>query len=265
MARLIVGYEKSAAPELKLGPERAQMGLITSLFHDAGYIRHIERDREYRNGAEFTLYHVSRSADFLRRYLPRLGLDAYVPVASQIVHFTGYEIDLDHIELDDPRDSFCGHLLGTADLIAQMADRCYLEKCRDRLYSEFVIGGVAIGQSGPGQYMINYTSGEDLLRKTPDFFAQSSRQRLDKAFGRAFRYIEVLYDGRNPYMEAITQNLAHLDTVLAQNDFSLLRRDPPCFVSESKSLAIVREMVEEQLQKSPQPENEPIDPKDLTA
>ena len=34
-----------------------------------------------------------------------------------------------------------GHLLGTADMIAQIADRCYLEKCRDRLYAEFVLGG----------------------------------------------------------------------------------------------------------------------------
>ena len=61
-----------------------------------------------------------------------------VAVSSMIVHFTGYELDLDKIELDDPRDIICGHLLGTADLIAQMADRCYLEKCRDRLYKEFV-------------------------------------------------------------------------------------------------------------------------------
>ena len=67
-----------------------------------------------------------------------------VAVASMIVHYTGYELDLDTIELDDPRDTLCGHLLGTADLIAQMADRCYLEKCRDRLYKEFVLGGVAI-------------------------------------------------------------------------------------------------------------------------
>ena len=61
-----------------------------------------------------------------------------------IVHFTGYELDLDMIELDDPRDIICGHLIGTADMIAQMADRCYLEKCRDRLYKEFVLGGVAV-------------------------------------------------------------------------------------------------------------------------
>ena len=43
------------------------MALVTSLFHDAGYIREFE-DRQHRNGAEFTLYHVTRSARFLARY-----------------------------------------------------------------------------------------------------------------------------------------------------------------------------------------------------
>ena len=75
------------------------MAIITSLFHDSGYIRHEVRDENFKNGAEFTLYHVSRSADFLRRYLPELGLSHDVGVSSMIVHFTGYELDLDKIEL----------------------------------------------------------------------------------------------------------------------------------------------------------------------
>src|SRR5215472_7209847 len=62
----------------------------------------------------------------------------------------GYEVPFEHIEakVADPRDIMVGHLLGTADMIAQMADRCYLEKCRDRLYAEFVLGGVALPFSG---------------------------------------------------------------------------------------------------------------------
>ncbi len=58
-------------------------------------------------------------------------METWVPISTRIVHFTGYEIKLDQIQLTDPRDRKLGHLLGTADLIAQMADRCYLEKCRD--------------------------------------------------------------------------------------------------------------------------------------
>src|SRR3989442_1616940 len=79
-------------------------------------------------------------------YRPVLGFRSWVPVASEIIHFTGYEVPFARIEetVSDARDITVGHLLGTADMIAQMADRCYLEKCRDRLYAEFVLGGVAL-------------------------------------------------------------------------------------------------------------------------
>jgi len=247
LARLVCGYERSAEPSDRLGAARAQMAVITSLFHDSGYIRHEVRDKDFSNGAEFTLQHVSRSADFLRRYLPELGLARDVGVSSMIVHFTGYELDLDKIELDDPRDIICGHLIGTADLIAQMADRCYLEKCRDRLYAEFVVGGVAVEHARPGEYMVRYKSGEDLLKKTPMFYQQVMRERLNSKFNRAYRYIEVLYDGQNPYIDAIRVNITHLVRILESNDWSLLRRKPGCFLGVAAALADIEKMVAEQL------------------
>ncbi len=247
LARLIAGYEQSVEIAERLGPERAQMAIITGLFHDAGYIRHEERDQDFTNGAEFTLYHVSRSADFLRRYLPELGLAKDVAVSSMIVHFTGYELDLDRIELDDPRDIICGHLLGTADLIAQMADRCYLEKCRDRLYNEFVVGGVAVENAKPGEYVVRYESGLDLLRKTPTFYQEVMRDRLNKKFNRAHRYIEVLYDGRNPYIEAIRNNLEHLLRIIQTNDWSKLRRRPPYFLGIVNAVAELEQLVSKEL------------------
>ncbi|MDX1403008.1 MAG: hypothetical protein R3192_00650 [Woeseiaceae bacterium] len=251
LARLVAGYERSVDPAERLGAHRAQMAIITSLFHDSGYIRHAERDSKFQNGAEFTLYHVSRSADFLRRYLPELGLQKDVGVASMIVHFTGYELDLDKIELDDPRDAICGHLLGTADLIAQMADRCYLEKCRDRLYKEFVLGGIAVECPGPGEFVVRYESGEDLLRKTPGFYRQVSKDRLEKQFNRAYRYIEVLYDGANPYVEAIKMNLTHLVRILKSGDWRLLRRSPPYFLGMNDAVQTVDSLVHEQLEMVP--------------
>ncbi len=93
MARLLVGYERTHAPEQRLGADRALLGIVVALFHDAGYIRQID-DTTHRNGAEFTLTHVSRSAQFLARYLPTIGMAEWVPVATQIVHFTGYELPL---------------------------------------------------------------------------------------------------------------------------------------------------------------------------
>src|ERR1700677_2678439 len=80
MARLLVGYETTVDPARRFGAERAIMALVTSLFHDAGYIRE-EDDRVHRNGAEFTLYHVTRSAKFLARFLPTIGMEALGPPA----------------------------------------------------------------------------------------------------------------------------------------------------------------------------------------
>jgi hypothetical protein len=247
VARLVAGYERSVEPKDRLGSRRAQMAIVTSLFHDSGYIRHEERDKDFSNGAEFTLYHVSRSADFLRRYLPELGMANDVGVSSMIVHFTGYELDIDKIELDDPRDIICGHLIGTADLIAQMADRCYLEKCRDRLYNEFVVGGVAVENANPGEYMVRYKSGKDLLAKTPGFYQQVTRDRLNSKFNRAYRYAEVLYGGKNPYIDAIKNNITHLVKILSTNDWSLLRREPAYFLGMADAVQEIEQLVARQL------------------
>ncbi len=251
LTRLVAGRERSVELPDRLGAARAQMAIVTSLFHDSGYIRHKERDSGFHNGAEFTLCHVSRSADFLRRYLPELGMSRDVPVSSMIVHFTGYELDLDKIELDDPRDIICGHLIGTADLIAQIADRCYLEKCRDRLYNEFVLGGIAVENASPGEYMVRYKSGIDLLAKTPMFYQQVSRERLQKKFNRAYRYIEVLYNGQNPYVDAMTTNIKHLVRILHSGDWKLLRRSPPFFVGIHSAIQDIEELARSYLDRVP--------------
>jgi hypothetical protein len=239
MARLLVGFEGSAEAAMRVGAERAVMALVTSLFHDAGYIRETG-DRQHSNGAEFTLYHVTRSARFLARFLPTIGLEAWVPVSTRIVHFTGYEIKLSQIQLADPRDRKLGHLLGTADLIAQMADRCYLEKCRDRLYPEFVLGGIAMALGSDGIMQVRYSSGLDLLRQTPRFVRQTRAERLEAEFEHAYRHVEPLFGGRNPYVEAIDRNLVYLHGILRAERWRLLRRNPPLFTSEENQIGEVR-------------------------
>ncbi|MGI9290362.1 MAG: hypothetical protein ACR2QG_03685 [Gammaproteobacteria bacterium] len=226
-ARLIVGYERTVNENDRLGADRAVLGIIIAIFHDAGYIRNTN-DQRYKNGAEITRWHVSRSANWLKHYLPGIGLYNQARLAAEIVHFTGYEKKLDEIELDDPRDSMLGHLIGTADLIAQMADRCYLEKCRDRLYLEFVLGGVAIENDGTKQ-VIKYQSGIDLLLQTPDFYRHVVKKRLVVDFNKAYRYVEALFNGRNPYLEFIERNIAHLEHIIETGDWLELRRLPPCF------------------------------------
>jgi hypothetical protein len=246
MARLLAGYELSSDAEDRLGADRAVLGIIAALFHDAGYIRRQDEVR-WQNGAQFTRWHVSRSADFLRDYLPTLQLGDMGALATQLVHFTGYELDLDEIELNEPRDTLVGHLLGTADLIAQMADRCYLEKCRDRLYAEFVISGVAFGEVMQAQSVVTYSSGIDLLRQTPDFWSQAISERMNRKFNRVYRYVEALFDGRNPYLEFINSNLGYLSEVMQHGEWDALRRKPPVYTVVPDVMERVGALVSRQL------------------
>jgi hypothetical protein len=238
MARLLVANERQATPREKLTSARACVGVVLALFHDVGYLRRTNDDTQ-RNGAEFTRTHVSRGARFLREYLPGLGLAEWADVAAEIIHYSGYERPFSQIVTHDARDMRLGHLLGTADMIAQLSDRCYLEKCRDRLYPEFVLGGMALSTSG-GAPQVKYASGLDLLRQTPEFVAHTRRARLDGEFHGAYHCLELLFDGHNPYMEAIDRNMEFLDQVLRSESWRLLRRQPPLHAADPDTLTRVR-------------------------
>jgi hypothetical protein len=239
MARLCAGYEQQVEPLWKLGSERALVGVVFALFHDVGYLRRSDETAQ-RNGAEFTRTHISRGIEFLRGYLPHLNLASWCEIASQVLHFTGYEKPFSDLVLEDARDVRLGHLLGTADMITQMADRCYLEKCRDRLYPEFVLGGMALPLSNASAEQVRYASGLDLLRQTPQFVEETRAKRLDGEFNRAYRYLEVLFEGSNPYMESIARNMAFLEQVLRSESWRMLRRNPPLYAADPDALADVR-------------------------
>lgn len=226
LARLINGHERSVAKDERIGADRAVIAVITALYHDSGYIRH-EHDHTHFNGAEYTPIHVSRSADFLKRYLHKINLGEYAQIAANMVHYTGYEITPAEIRLPDEKWHLLGQMLGTADLIAQMSDRCYLEKCRDRLYPEFVLGGLSVKTDKSGNQVENYESGEDLLRNTPAFYANEVETRLNVLFNSVYNYEIAHFDGERYYINGLGKNQAYLKKVLQANDFSLLRRKPP--------------------------------------
>ncbi|HEX2332593.1 MAG TPA: hypothetical protein VHI32_05420, partial [Burkholderiales bacterium] len=165
MARLVDGHERTCATAVRLGPRRAVLGVLIALLHDSGYLRRAS-EAAVENGAVFTKTHVSRGADFISGYLPSLGFGAEAPLAARLVHFTGYEMEIDDIRIEDPKDRLVGCLVGTADLIGQMSDRMYLEKCREFLYRELVWGKVARERLPDGHELVRYASPEDLIIKT---------------------------------------------------------------------------------------------------
>lgn len=221
--RLLEGHERSAAASDRLGARRGVLGVIAALFHDAGYIR---RDGDTAtNGAEFTRTHVHRSAEFLGDFLPEAGFDRETAMTRQLVHFTGYELALDAIAVTDARDRRLGFLLGTADVLAQTADRCYLEKCRDYLYREFTYCGIA-GPARAGSPEPTYTSPEQLLRDTPNFHRRMWGERLDGYFGGVHRYMGAHFGGDDLYDTSIRGHLARVQTLTAQDALDQLRLKP---------------------------------------
>jgi hypothetical protein len=222
-ARLIDGHERVCAPADRLGARRAMFGVMVALFHDSGYIR---RDSEsgVENGAVFTKVHVSRSADFLLSYLPTINFAAEAKTAAQLTHFTGYELDFEQFELENPKDRLLGCIIGTSDLIAQMADRQYIEKCRDFLYWEFVWAGIAREAQPDGREIVRYASATDLVIKTPGFYQYLARPRLDKRLQGVERYAAAHLDGRNLYQEEIARNMQFLHETIERGEFNRLRR-----------------------------------------
>lgn len=226
LARLLDGHERTVAPRERVGSRRLLLGVIAALFHDAGYIRRVDDDAHH--GAAFTQTHVRRSADFLADLLPRLGFTDEAPMAWQLLQFTGYELELDEIPVTDPLDRRLGYLLGSADLLAQMSDRCYLEKCRDCLYVEFEICGMA-GYARPDAPAPIFPSPEALMRGTPGFIDETWKERLDGYFEGVHRYEEMHFGGRRPYIEAVQAHRPRLEHALAANDIhGALRRRAEC-------------------------------------
>jgi hypothetical protein len=145
-------------------------------------------------------------------------------VAARLVHFTGYEMEIEAIRVEDARDRMIGFLVGTADLIGQMSDRMYLEKCREFLYKEFVWGKIARERLPDGHEVVRYASPEDLIIKTPGFYEYVARTRIQKKLGSADRYAAAHFDGPSPYQSEIDRNMDFLRQTIETADFTRLRR-----------------------------------------
>ena len=222
-ARLIDGHERTQPVAARLGPRRAMLGVIIALLHDSGYLKRAT-EVQVDNGAVFTKVHVSRSADFLMDYLPTIGFAAEALVAAKLVHYTGYEIEIDELQVADPRDHVLGCIVGTADLIAQMADRTYLEKCRDFLYPEFVWGGIARETLQNGTEVVNFGSASDVVRKTPEYYDQVARKRIDEKLGGVDRYAAAHFGGANLYRIEIETTMRFLRTAIQNDELDRMRR-----------------------------------------
>jgi hypothetical protein len=182
------------------------LGLISALMHDTGYIQAVEDDTG--TGAKYTVSHIERSIEFMEKYFHDHAFPAeYLPICRDFLRCTGLEVKINEIKFQSREHEILGQILGTADLIGQMANENYLEKL-PFLYDEFKEAGV------PG-----YNNRFDLLEKTPAFW-EMVKKRLVNELGHVDRYLgdylRVLWGiNQDLYRQAIDRNIERLQVFLA--------------------------------------------------
>jgi len=193
MARLLHG----AVLEGKNISERLiVLGLIAAILHDAGYIQE-DHDNE-GTGAKHTVSHIKRSMDFLDTYGAEYGLtDEEIAAGCNIIRCTDLAVDITKIDFSSDKIELLGKMLGAADLVAQMADRTYLEKLLF-LYYEFSEARVG-----------DYNGEVDLLRKTVafyDFIAQRLEKTLDATDQFLYSHFVARWNIRSNLYQVSIQN-----------------------------------------------------------
>ena len=205
MARLIHG---ACLEGIKFTEKEINLGLIAALMHDTGYIQ--TSDDNFGTGAKYTLIHVKRSIMFVQDYYANEEyFQENLENFSDILNCTGLSIDIKRIIFSSVSIEIMGKMLGTADLLGQMADRLYLEKLIP-LFREFEEGKV------PG-----FENELDLLIKTPNFYI-SAQARFENDLSNVNRYMVNHFQDRwnierNIYGEYIEKNISYLKYILKSN------------------------------------------------
>jgi hypothetical protein len=184
--------------------------LIAALLHDAGFIQR-DDDKE-GTGAKYTIGHEMRSIEFTSSYLRDRGYDdEQISDCAKMIECTILAVSPKNITFRDSNLEMLGKIVGTADLVAQIADRIYLEKLL-YLYREFEEANV------PG-----FDSELELLKKTEVFYQDISRRRIAVELGGLAKLMRLHFKERwgideDLYEEYIQKNIHYLHNVLRRHE-----------------------------------------------
>lgn len=206
MVRLLAGREAAGARPVL--PQRMfELGLIAILFHDTGYLK--KRGDVEGTGAKYTLTHVTRSVLFAEEFLIEQGVPIReIRAVQNMIRCTGVHVDLTRIPFQTEIEKIVGFALGTGDLLGQMSAEDYVDKL-PVLYSEFEES--ARFYEGKMVGILAFASAEDLIRRTPDFWAGYVTAKLEEDFWGLHRFLRRPYpNGPNEYMDRVNSNMERL-------------------------------------------------------
>lgn len=202
-ARLIHGCTEI----MDFTPDSILTGLLAALYHDVGLIQ-TTADRS-GTGAKYTIGHENRSISFMRHNMKKKSFpewqmeDCEAMIQCTNIHTTPADIDFRNDEIQ-----YMAMIVGSADLLSQIADRKYLEKLT-LLFKEFEEAGI------PG-----FHSEAELIEKTEDFYDNIARYRLVDALGNVSSNMHYHFRARwnidrDLYADAIENNIGYLRSIVA--------------------------------------------------
>jgi hypothetical protein len=189
-----------------LSSKEAFLCLLGSIFHDVGLIQ--TEDDKVGSGAKYTVGHEERSIEFMKNYLAQKTLSARdLDDCAHLIMCTMMNMSPKEIPFRSDVVKTMGHMVGSADLLAQMADRNYLENIL-LLFKEFEEAGI------PGM-----DSELGLLTKTERFYNDVAKKRLADDLGGVMVFMRSHYKhrwdiDRDLYEECISKNIHYLRSLI---------------------------------------------------
>jgi hypothetical protein len=221
--RLFYGLSCDAWP---VSEETLTKALYSAYFHDCGLL--LKHSEDAATGAAFTIGHEKRSMFFLADYLKEKKFPLpFITDCSVIIQCTNLSIDPDSLFFPSAEMQLASFAVGSADILAQMADRYYLERLPS-LFQEHQEGGIA-----------NYDSAVELMEQTSRFYYDVVVDRLSRVFGNLTKYMRVHFRercgvDRDLYLDNMENNVKYIQLVvkLCSGDMEeslqkYLRRIPP--------------------------------------
>jgi hypothetical protein len=206
-------------------PHIIEQTLISAYFHDTGLL--LQTSETADSGASYTKFHEERSIRFLNQYLERLKApESFYENCATIIKFTNLRINPNTLQVPAEEIRIGGQVLGSADILAQMANRYYLERL-PFLYQEHLTGGIR-----------EHASPLDLMRHTVQFYQNVIEKRLQETFGNISQSMRTHFFHRwqidqDLYRINIDKNIRYLNEVITNCTVEIkclenyLRRTPP--------------------------------------
>lgn len=214
-------------------PDSVEQAVVSAYYHDTGLLI-TSCDTKTHHGAIYTETHEQRSILFMEKFLKGYGKNVdFINSCADIVACTSLRLIPDELSFPSDELELVACAVGSADILAQMADRCYLEQL-PLLFKEKRVGGVN-----------HYESVGELMLNTGDFYKEDVIKRLDGSFRGVHNVLVSHFRERwgidkDLYRENIANNISYLKTILDSCNVELeciqsyLRRSPAPYANFTK-------------------------------